>query len=459
MDATTQIVEFATSAQLKDVPAETMQRLSILLADNIVVAVIGARQPWFTIVKDAQRRSGSRGRALVLGSGDRFDAARAALCNGVAIGGFEFEHVHKGGHPSGSVFPAVLALAQDDPGQRSADDIVESLVVGYEVNIRIGNALTPEMERTRGFHCPAIGGTIGAAAACGRMLKLDPRQMAQALGVAASHACGLISFIQNGSMTKRLHLGRASQLGMESALLVAAGFTGPDSILSGPHNMLDAFTPTPSYENMLTGLGTKWCIDEIIIKQFNCHATAERPVLAARKFAGTHDVIADRITRIELRTGSDAAESRHLKLTGSTSLAVQYSVPLMVAVSLVADPRTTAEFWTLLDADNGIRELARRIVVVPDEERFGDLTIAGGAELQVVSSGRTHVVCGEGRSFPEDLKSMRSIVAGKRDDCVEGLDASAWETDLLQIAGGLLDGTIDLNRGVERLLNVSPISG
>ena len=62
------------------------------------------------------------------------------------------------------------------------------------------------------------------------------------MGIAGSHACGLVEFAWEGSDTKRMHLGRASQLGMESAFLAQAGFTGPSRIIEGRFGFYNAFS-------------------------------------------------------------------------------------------------------------------------------------------------------------------------------------------------------------------------
>ena len=76
-------------------------------------------------------------------------------------------------------------------------------------------------------------------------------------------------------MTKRLHLGRASQLGLESVLLAQKGFTGPSTVLEGTYGFFHAFSPNPSLEKLLENLGEEWLTLTMMIKAYGCHATGQ----------------------------------------------------------------------------------------------------------------------------------------------------------------------------------------
>src|SRR5207253_1656893 len=104
------------------------------------------------------------------------------------------------------------------------------------------------------FHNPAVNGPYGAAAATGLLLHLDQPTLLNAFGIAGSHSAGVVEFAWEGAMTKRLHLGRAAQWGLESALLAKKGFTGPSTIIEGPYGFFHAYSPRPKPERLLDGL-------------------------------------------------------------------------------------------------------------------------------------------------------------------------------------------------------------
>ncbi len=131
----------------------------------------------------------------------RAEASWAALVNGVAAHGLEMDDVENRSslHPGVVVFPAALALAELFGS--TPDDFYAAIAAGYEVTLRVGAALNPALAYERGFHPTAICGTLGAAMASARLLRLSPEQTNMALGIAGSMASGSMAYLQNGAWT------------------------------------------------------------------------------------------------------------------------------------------------------------------------------------------------------------------------------------------------------------------
>src|SRR5262249_49177361 len=160
------------------------------------------------------------------------------FANGVMIGAFECEPL-TGSHASGTVLPAALAVCQRE-GIDGAQ-FLTALAVGFEVSARIARTAVG-LETARGFHNPGTQGPFGAAAAVGRLYGCDEERLVSAMGIAGSSSAGLLEFAWSGGDTKRLHLGRASQLGLESALLAREDVQGPEAILEGRSGYFNAFS-------------------------------------------------------------------------------------------------------------------------------------------------------------------------------------------------------------------------
>ena len=190
------------------------------------------------IVGDLARESAPTGPCSVFGQPWRTSPSYAALVNGTMIGGFETDHAFGPGssHPSAGVFPAVLAMAERN--HLDGETLLVSVVLGYEVTCRVGRAATRAVEDQAGFHGPGTNAAFGAAAGAGKALGLDAGQLVNALGIAGSHAGGLLEFAKEGAMTKRIHPGRGAQMGLECALLASKGFTGPSTVLEGDQGFL-----------------------------------------------------------------------------------------------------------------------------------------------------------------------------------------------------------------------------
>jgi len=84
------------------------------LLDFMTCAVSGSAMPVSKALLAYFQESDATRIATVIGSGERLSAANAALVNGANTHGLDFDdgHTHGSAHPSGAIFPAVLAAAE-----------------------------------------------------------------------------------------------------------------------------------------------------------------------------------------------------------------------------------------------------------------------------------------------------------------------------------------------------------
>jgi 2-methylcitrate dehydratase PrpD len=355
MSATRELARFLANTTYADLPRALLDRARVYVLDNLAAGFLGSAQPWSAMVADAMQALGGAPQASVFQRAWRTDVSRATLINGVMMGAFEAEHIGHAAHPSATVFPAALAIAE----HRRLDgrSFLTAMLLGYEVVCRVGAAQTRATEVERGFHNPGVNGAFGAAAAVGKLLGLDEQRLAWALGVAGSHACGLVEFVYEGAMTKRAHPGRAAQLGLESALLADAGFTGPTTVLEGPYGYLQAYSPRPEPECLTAGLGRDWLALGLTLKAYACHATSQAVVHAIQQLK-PFDPRSVRRVRVLVEL-----EQRYLEREPTTMLGAQYSLPFNTAVALVRDLSDPYAYNEQALADPLIRDLARRVEI------------------------------------------------------------------------------------------------
>src|SRR5262249_24867627 len=123
----------------------------------------------------------------------------------------------------------------------------------------LGRALNPG-HYVRGWHATTSIGTLGCAAAAGRILGLDAEQTVNALGIAASLACGLKENF--GSMTKPYHAGPAARNGVLAAQLAREGMTAAETALDGRQGYAAAFSGATLQADAFDRLGQRWEILE-----------------------------------------------------------------------------------------------------------------------------------------------------------------------------------------------------
>jgi 2-methylcitrate dehydratase PrpD len=388
MNETRTLARFVVETQFTHLPRSLVDNCKIAVLDAIGAGLVGAQQPWAQRIVAVVRALGGAPEASVIHQDWRTDVARTALANGVLIGAFECEPL-TGSHASGTVLPAALAVSQRERLDGAA--FLTALAVGFEVSARLARTAVG-LETVRGFHNPGTQGPFGAAAAVGKLYGLDDERLTSALGIAGSSSAGLLEFAWSGGDTKRLHLGRASQLGLESALLARQGVRGPATVLEGRYGYFNAFSTPPRMERLLEGLGVAWAIEPPWLKSYATHVTHQGVVEAIQAFKREYPLDPRTITRLVIRGAPRIMEERHSARAPEDVLGGQYSLPFTTAVALTRDMSNPLVYDAAAVADPIVRDLARRIELEPLPEAPHDTPGVWPAEIVIECAGQRHTL-------------------------------------------------------------------
>src|SRR5438093_809009 len=234
--------------------------------------------------------------------------------------------------------------------------------------------------------------TVGAAAAVGKLYGFDEARLTDALGIAGSSCAGLLEFAWSGGDTKRLHLGRAAQLGLESALLARQGVRGPATVLEGRYGYFNAFSTPPRMERLVEGLGIEWAIEPPSLKSYATHVTHQAVVEAIQSFKREHSLDPKAITRVVLSGAPRIMEERHAAHAPQDVLGGQYSLPFTTAVALTRDMSNPLVYNADAVADPVVRDLAQRIELVPLEDTPHEAPGVWPAEILIECAGQRHTL-------------------------------------------------------------------
>ncbi|MBA8909926.1 MmgE/PrpD family protein [Aminobacter ciceronei] len=268
---------FASELTFAAVPAAVIDRAQDLFVDWVGSALAGKGGRPVEIIANFCRSMGpADGPCEILIERRGTSALFAAMVNGAASHYVEQDDVHSGSvlHPGAVVFPAALAISQEIGS--SGHDFLTACVAGYEVGIRVGEYLGRSHYKV--FHTTGTAGTIAAAAATGRLLKLSPDQMLDAFGSAGTQAAGLWEFLRDAADSKPLHVAKAAGSGLTSAYLAKSGFTGAKRILEGPQGMAKGMSTDANPDKLVDGLGSRWALAET---SFKIHASCRHTHPAA----------------------------------------------------------------------------------------------------------------------------------------------------------------------------------
>jgi 2-methylcitrate dehydratase PrpD len=290
------------------------------------------------------------------------------LLNGISSHIFDFDDTHLRTiiHPAGPVASAILAFSEHQPV--SGAELLHALILGAEVECRIGNAVYPE-HYDAGWHITGTVGPFGAAAAAGKLLKLNEQQMIWALGLAASQPVGLREMF--GSMTKSFHPGRAAQNGLTAALLASNNFTSSNQPIEGPRGWANVLSTGRRYREITNNLGRTFEISANSYKPFPCGIVIHPAIDACLQLRGEHGLKGSEVDRVDLKVNPLV-----LELTGKkepqAGLEGKFSVYHAVAAALIRGNVREREFSDEAVRDPDVVRLRARVFPEVDKSVAGD---------------------------------------------------------------------------------------
>jgi 2-methylcitrate dehydratase PrpD len=353
-----------------DLPAATVAASKRLVLDVAGLCIAARHEDYVA----ASMASVDRGACTALGHTGGVDAFGAALVNGTAAHGEDYDDTFEGGpvHAGAVVVPALLAACErEDLG---GDRLLTGIATGAELLCRL-SLVAPKATHKAGFHPTAVFGAVAAAGGVGAALGLLPATLASALGIAGSMASGIIEYLAEGTWTKRMHAGWAAQSGLRAALLARGGFIGPRTVLEGVHGLYRAFAPsvTPDFRPLLEGLGDRWVLDDIAFKPYAC-GTMTQPFIDCVIALAESGVAAEDITEIVCEVAEGTVhrlwEPLDVKHRPPTAYAAKFSTPFCMAVAFFDRKAGLSQFTEPRVRDVQVLDLCRKIryVVNPLDE-------------------------------------------------------------------------------------------
>jgi aconitate decarboxylase len=282
----------------------------------------------------------------------------AALINSTFTQGFELDDYHNIApiHSSSIVLPALCALSQHLKKPSSGSQFLLAAIVGYELGPRVGFGLRGGDVLSRGWHSGVVFGHAASAAACSKLMGLSVDQTEDAIGIACTQACGLMS-AQFGAMVKRMQHGFASRNGLFAAMMASQGYTAMKGVLELPYGgFVSTFgnggtkDPPTTPEKITEGLGKKWVLGTIVVKPYASMAATHATIDGILKIQNQHvdafkDVDAVDMIRVEMSDGAFKKGGwAPTRPTDSTS--AQMSGPYAGATQIIDNAVLAAQFST-----------------------------------------------------------------------------------------------------------------
>ncbi len=377
------LARFVVHSRWSDIPEAARKEAARSIVNWVGCTLGGARHETVDCALSALSEFSGPRAATVLGRKERLDILHASLLNGISSHVLDFDDTHLETiiHPAGPVAPVLLALAEREP--LSGAEFLHAFILGVEVECRVGMAVYP-WHYDRGYHITGSVGVFGAAAAAGKVLGLDEKQMTWALGIAATQSAGLREMF--GTMCKAFHPGRAASNGLTAALLASKNFTSSEESLEAPRGFAHVLSGERDFSKLTRGLGETFEVTRNTYKPFPCGIVIHPTIDACIQLRNDHSLRASDIERVELQVHPLVLELTG-KRTPTTGLEGKFSVYHSAAIALLRGVVGQREYSDDVVRDPEVAALRDRVTATADpsvreEEVYARVVLASGRAVE-----------------------------------------------------------------------------
>jgi 2-methylcitrate dehydratase PrpD len=369
MGPTETLAHFVVESGLDSIPARAIETSKLVILDVLGVTLAAARQRAATLITDHVRAFGALAQAGVIGSDLRTEASLAAWVNGTLAFMLDFDDNL---HGSTNTLPAALAAGESNGA--SGAKLLEAYIIGRDVCFRLDAALDAGRRKnrggptSRGWFAGGTTGSLAAAAAAGKMLGLNPRQMAAAFGIAAAGAGGLRRNF--GTMAKALQTGNAARNGVTAAVLARQGFTADLTILEAPFGLANALCLEGEcdWPALTKDLGERFYMERLpAIKRFPTCSPAHRPIEGLLALRQEHGFGPEDVELIEC----DFHERSLCRSDPDEAVAGPNSMPFILALAVLDGNVTVEQLTDEKMRDPAVRGVMSKVKHMPLERTAG----------------------------------------------------------------------------------------
>jgi 2-methylcitrate dehydratase PrpD len=371
---------FVGTTKYEDIPGEVVELGKKSILDGLGLALAGSRAQTGTLCRQYLEKIGvCDGKSTIIGSARKASPRFAAFVNGVSIHADDFDDTQLAMakdrvygllvHPTVPVLPAVFALAER--GGISGKQLMLAYHLGVEVECKIAEAISPRHYQD-GFHSTGTCGPFGSAAACARLLHFEHSKILNAFGLVASQSGGLRENF--GTMTKPFQAGRAAESGLQSAELVALGWTAAEQILEADRGFFHAFGGSYDPGAIMDRLGKPWTFVSpgISLKPYPSGSLAHPAMTELARLIEAHDIQAAQVEKVDVGANHNMTMTL-LHHQPKTGLEAKFSMEFCLAIQLLERKAGLSEFSDKVVQRTDVQEMIRRVnfYVDPEAESAG----------------------------------------------------------------------------------------
>jgi len=295
------LTDWSLGLRFEDLPDQVVANTRFRVLDVTGLALAGLGTGFGRSVKQSTLELSPGGNCRLWGTGEPTTVTGAAFTNGALSQALEFDDTHNRSivHMSGPSVSAAFALGDRD--KLSGKDVITAIAIGNEISCRIGS-VAPQQFHRRGFHPTGMFAAFGTTWLAGYLLQLSKQQQVNAAGIVGSYAAGLLQCWVDGTQSKFLHPGWASQSGITAATLGKNGTTGPLDVIEGRFGLFASHLQDKKfaldYGMLVDNLGTHWESENASFKPFPVAHVIHPYIDALLRLTKTHNIQPEDVARI-----------------------------------------------------------------------------------------------------------------------------------------------------------------
>jgi len=344
---------------------DNLDRAVNSLIDTLACNLSGIREP---VVSKLYRsiQDNSKGEVTAFGFGQT-SAANAAMVNATAAHSQEFDDYNRSSvaHTSAVLIPSSLAVAEQY--DYSGSECLDASIVGLEVMVYLGSVINMN-HYLSGWHATSTLGSIGAAAAACRLMKLDSDKTGAALSLATSMIGGFK--LQFGTMAKPLHAGLAARAGINAAIMAEGGITASTEVFDGNPGITSLWSNTDpaGFAGTILPESGKLAIERegLFVKCYPCCCYTARAIDGMINLTTENNLEPANINAIEFDLPDRHAKVARFLIPENT-MEARFSFPFCLSIAALFRSAGVQHFSEEMISDAAAQSMMPRVKLNPYE--------------------------------------------------------------------------------------------
>ncbi|HDD55457.1 MAG TPA: MmgE/PrpD family protein [Chloroflexi bacterium] len=395
------MAQWALDLQFEDIPEKSIWEAKRFLLDSMGCALAAVNNEDMEAMYRFTEKLGGTPEASVIGREYKTNASNAALMNCLLTRAMDYNDIYWEEDPSHPSDLIGAALAAGEVNGKSGKEVLEAIIVNYELMLRWCHAAHPGV-REIGWHHASLVQFVSPVVA-GKLYDLDLDQMVAAVGISSSSHFTLGGVVA-GHLTnmKNTAAPLASQAGVIAAMIAKENYSGPVEVFEGKEGVfevIDSVEWRPEW--VLKDLGKEFMITKCAYKAFPTEALTHQPISAAMQVCQEQNLAAEDISEVLVETTIRGADilSDPSKFKPKTKETADHSLPYVVAAAVADGNVLPSSFSDEKLKDPRIWDLLGKIKVVADPEI--DAMFPG------VKRARVTITNNEGQSFTAQVDNAK----------------------------------------------------